>query len=488
MNTVLVVDDETTIAGFIKEALTAEGYTASVAYNGKEALKKAATLFPDIVILDYIMPDMNGIAVLKELKALDESVQVIMLTGFNSVPTAIEAMKLGAADYILKPFSIDALKMALDKVVEKISLRTQISFLRQTPSRRYGNAEFILCPSPKMTKVYELASQISLSADTTVLILGESGVGKEHIAKFIHYESVRQEKPFVEINCAAIPEHLLEAELFGYEPGAFTDARSKKIGLFEFADGGTLFLDEIGDMPLATQAKVLKLIEDKTFRRVGGLQDRKADVRIIAATNKDLAAEIARNKFREDLYYRLQVVPVVLPPLRERPEDILQLADFFLSRFSTGMRKTLEFSDAAVRSLLDYNWKGNVRELKNVIERAAILTPNHTSICPEHLAIRATYKPLDTAKPLPDGTHDLLREEAREELDSRCIRKVDLDALTETFSLKDHLDAVERTYITAALEQANGNQIRAAKLLGIERHVLRYQMKKFGIMPSVETD
>ncbi len=475
-NTILVVDDEPTIAEFIKEALLDEGYIVEVAGTGKEAFSIAKKISPDIVVLDFMLPDMNGLTILKELRKMDESVQVLMLTAYNSVPTALEAVRNGAADYILKPFDLEALKLVISKTSEKIALRNQIRFLREENAKRYADTEFILCTSPAMKKVYEMAAQVAQTNDTTVLILGESGAGKEHIAKYIHLSSARKQKPFVELNCAAIPDNLLESELFGYEPGAFTDARSKKIGLFEYADGGTLFLDEIGDMPLPTQAKILKVMETKTFRRVGGLRDIKADVRIVAATNKDLAAAIEKNEFREDLYYRLQVVPIELPPLRNRPEDIVQLTDFFLNIFSQTMRKRLEISDDAVGALLAYSWKGNVRELKNVIERAVIIAPNSSVIRPEHLAIKlpspesaSSAKPEETlAAPVPTT--------------EKPAQKI-----PENFSLTEFLNNIERKYIRTALDETDGNQLRAAKLLGIERHVLRYQMKKLGIEAKGET-
>lgn len=478
MNTVLVVDDEEMIAEFIQEALTDEGYSVETAFSGKDAIVIAQKSFPDIVLLDYNLPDMNGVEILMKLRQIDESVQVLMVTGLNDVRTAFEAMRQGAVDYILKPFELDGLKLSVAKISEKIALRNQIRFLQQETKKRYGESEFILCPSPKMTKVYELAAQIAQTNDTTTLILGESGSGKEHIAKFVHYSSARKSKPFVELNCAAIPENLLEAELFGYEPGAFTDARSKKIGLFEYADGGTLFLDEIGDMPLATQAKVLKLIETKIFRRVGGLRDFKCDVRVIAATNKDLALAIDEGKFREDLYYRLQVVPIELPPLRERPEDVLQLSDFFLTNFCQAMRKKLEFSVEASEAMMTYNWKGNVRELKNVIERAVIITPNGEQIKSAHLALGAKRKNLVVSNQSTEKNDSIFKDEI----------------VTETkqnghdFSLREHLDNIERKYIIDALSKTEGNQLRAAKLLGIERHVLRYQIKKLGIELKGETE
>jgi DNA-binding NtrC family response regulator len=474
MYTILVVDDEPILVEFIEEALRSEGYLIESALDGASAIEIAQKSYPDIILLDYHLPDMNGIEILKKMREYDDSVQVLMLTGYNDVRTAFEAMRNGASDYILKPFDLEALKLSIAKVAEKISLRNQIRILSKETLRRYTESEFILCPSPKMAKVYELAAQVAQTNDTTVLILGESGSGKEHIAKFVHHSSARKSKPFVEINCAAIPENLLEAELFGYEPGAFTDARSKKIGLFEYADGGTLFLDEIGDMPLATQAKVLKLIETKTFRRVGGLRDMKSDVRIVAATNRDLARLIDEGKFREDLYYRLQVVPIELPPLRERPEDILQLADFFLKNFCQTMRKRLEFSDAAFNALLHYGWKGNVRELKNVIERAVIITPNTEQITAQHLSLDTRRKAIPSPLP-PKPVVDAVLEE------TPAVHS------ESPFSLREHLDNIERKYILDALHKTEGNQLRAAKLLGIERHVLRYQMKKLGIAHKDET-
>jgi len=469
MHTILVVDDEPLIRDFIVETLSDEEYQIETASSGAQALELARKFFPDIVLLDYQLPDINGIEVLKKLREIDDSVQVLIVTGLNDVKTALAAIRNGAVDYILKPFDVDALKLALSKVAEKLALRNQIRILNSAALRPYTESEFILCRSPKMTKVYELAAQVAQTNDTTVLILGESGVGKEHVAKFIHHSSARKSKPFVEINCAAIPENLLEAELFGYEPGAFTDARSKKIGLFEYADGGTLFLDEIGDMPLATQAKILKLIETKAFRRLGGLRDIKSDVRIIAATNKNLALAIEEGKFREDLYYRLQVVPIELPPLRERPEDILQLADFFLKHFCQTMRKRLEFSEAAISAMLAYSWKGNVRELRNVVERSVIITPNGEPIQPQHLSLGVSKKPTPAlSTPTASAPATSPKSESS-------------PIFQPGFCLSEYLEQLESRYILDALHQTEGNQLRAAKLLGIERHVLRYRMKKLGI-------
>jgi Response regulator containing CheY-like receiver, AAA-type ATPase, and DNA-binding domains len=473
MTSILVVDDEHSVAEFIKEVLTEEGYLVEMAHSGREALSIVKKFSPDIVILDFMMPDMNGLQVLAELKAFDESIQVLMLTAYNSVPTAIEAIRQGAADYILKPFDLEAFKLSVAKLVEKIALKHQVRYLQETFAKRAIKSEFVLCPSPQMSKVYELASQVAQTNNTTVLILGESGVGKEHVAQFIHLQSVRKSKPFVELNCAAIPDNLLESELFGHEPGAFTDARSKKIGLLEYADGGTLFLDEIADMPLTMQAKVLKVMETKSFRRIGGLKELKTDVRIVAATNRDLALAIEKGQFREDLYYRLQVLPIVIPPLRERPEDITHLASFFLNIFSQAMRKRLTLSDSALKALLSYKWKGNVRELKNVVERAAIITPSDGIIQPEHLGLAVDVEtPTVSAPPFAHALSPV------NEAHADAVPAV---KFPDNFSLKAYLERIEREHILAALAQTRGNQLRAAKLLGIERHVLRYQMKRLGI-------
>ncbi len=480
MNSLLVIDDEPVIADYITEVLEEEGYSVEAAYTGQEGLEKFKKLSPDVIILDFMLPDLNGIEVLKMLKDSDESIQVIMLTAYNSIPTAMEAVKLGAADYILKPFELEPFKLTVAKTIEKANLTNELRFLREESEKKLSGKEFIVCPSVQMSKVYDLTFQVSQTNDTTVLILGESGVGKEHIAKIIHQNSERSSKPFVEMNCAAIPENLLESELFGHEPGAFTDARSKKLGLFEYADGGSIFLDEIGDMPLATQAKILKVLESKEFRRVGGLRDIKSDVRVIAATNKDLPNEIEKGHFREDLYYRLQVVPVEIAPLRERKEDILHLANFFLDLSSKSMRKRLELSGDAASALLSYNWKGNVRELKNVIERAVIVAPNGGEIKPEHLA----FKPMSVTE-LSQRTETLIEEVAQEPtLSNFKPTGTDPVRISKDFNLKEHLEKIESQYIVQALSETDGNQLKASKLLGIERHVLRYQMKKYGISES----
>jgi len=484
MSTILVVDDEPVVTDYIKEALSEDGYSVEVAYTGNDGVEQAQKVSPDVIILDFMLPDLNGVEVLKKLRQLDESAQVIMLTAYNSVPTALEAVRNGAADYILKPFDLDSFKLTVAKTCEKAHLTNQLRFLREESAKKLTGTEFLLCPSVQMAKVYDFVFQVAQTNDTTVLILGESGAGKEHVAKMIHQNSSRASKPFVEMNCAAIPESLLESELFGHEPGAFTDARSKKLGLFEYADGGTIFLDEIGDMPLATQAKILKVLETKEFRRVGGLRDIKSDVRVVSATNKDLPIEIDKGNFREDLYYRLQVVPIDLPPLRERKEDILHLANFFLEMTGRSMRKRLELSSEAASALLSYTWKGNVRELKNVIERAVIVTPNGSKIMPEHLA----FKPMSVSElekkseeflePKPDYEARQAEQQRQAELRGNGISTA---KFYEGFSLKAHLEKIERQYLVDALEKTGGNQLQAAKLLGIERHVLRYQMKKYGI-------
>jgi two-component system response regulator AtoC len=473
-NTVLVIDDEETITEFIGDSLLGEGYLVEVANNGKDGIDLAKKLSPDIIILDFMLPDMDGISVLKNLKAFDENVQVIMLTGYNSAKTAIEAIRLGAVDYITKPFDMEELKLTLAKSVEQSKLRNQVKYLKENTSRKFTGSGIVLCVSEPMQAVYKLATQVAATNDTTVLIYGESGVGKEHVAQFIHLNSARQAKEFVELNCAAIPDNLLESELFGYEPGAFTDARSKKLGLFEFADNGTIFLDEIGDMPLQTQAKVLKVLETKSFRRVGGLRDIKSDVRIVTATNKNLADEVRKGTFRQDLYYRLNVVALPVPPLRERHADIRQMAAYFVEIYAKNFRKKTDLSPDAMRVLLAAPWNGNVRELKNVIERAMIVVPNGTSIQPEHLNMYIS----SAAAPPP------VTSVAEPQSKNAFIIDTNLDDPSKNFSLKGVVEQVERAFIERALSQSNGNQQRAAKILGIERHVLRYHLKKYGIQEN----
>jgi DNA-binding NtrC family response regulator len=403
----------------------------------------------DLVLLDIRLPDMGGITVLKKIKEIDTDLMVVMMTAYSDVQTAVMAMKAGAYDYINKPFELDELKMLIQKAVETQSLRNEVRRLRRqhededSSVQLYGN-------SPQVKSIRELIQMIAQTPRTPVLIQGESGTGKELAANAVHYGSKRAHRPLIKINCSAIPENLLETELFGYEKGAFTDAKSTKKGLFELATGGTVVLDEIGDMNQYLQSKFLRVLETQSFMRVGGSREIHVDVRFIAASNKNLAEMVNTGEFRKDLYYRLKVVVLEIPPLRERREDILLLANLFVEEGNKELGKSITgISGEAKDLLLDYSWPGNVRELRNIIERAMILSTKE-EISPETLPI-----------------------ELREQLGAP--RSVPLN-LSE-FSL----EAVERKHISEVLSMAQGNKSKAARSLGISRSTLREKLKKYAI-------
>ena len=368
---ILVIDDEKLLRWSLEQNLSRDGYQVITAEKGLDGLTAFREESPDITLLDIHLPDVSGITVLEGLKELNKDAVVIMITAFGDVQTAVKTIKLGAHDFVEKPFNMDKLKIIITKALETCSLRKEVSQFRSQLSSRYG-FDGIIGQSAPIKKILGLLEKVARSDATTVLLQGESGSGKDLVAKVIHYQSARMEKPFIEINCTALPENLIESELFGYEKGAFTDARSMKKGLFELADRGTIYLDEIADMRLSTQAKLLKVIENKSFKRVGGIKDIEVDLRIIAATNKMLDEEVKKGNFREDLYYRLKVVPIYLPPLRERKEDILLLARYFIDTFNREFRKNVDGLSRETEMLFtEYEWPGNVRELKNVIERAS---------------------------------------------------------------------------------------------------------------------
>ncbi|RMD53141.1 MAG: sigma-54-dependent Fis family transcriptional regulator, partial [Nitrospirae bacterium] len=370
--TILVVDDEESIVETISGILEDEEYKTLTAYSGEEAVEKVKTYKPNVVILDVWLPGIDGIDTLKAIKKLDRSISVIMISGHGTIDVAVEATKLGAYDFIEKPPTIEKILIVVDRAIQQQRLERENIELKM---KRLPVAE-IIGESPAMVALKEEISRVA-PTHGRVLILGESGTGKELVARAIHQQSKRKDKPFVEVNCAAIPTELIESELFGHEKGSFTGAVSKKIGKFELADGGTLFLDEIGDMSLVTQAKILRIIETQKFHRVGGSSTISVDVRLIAATNKDLLKEIKKGNFREDLYFRLNVIPIKVPPLRDRKEDIPLLVNHFLRYFAKlyGQRPK-KVSKATLRALKSYNWPGNVRELKNTIERLVITTPS----------------------------------------------------------------------------------------------------------------
>ena len=451
---ILVVDDEKLIRWSLKQNLEKEGYEVFTASTGEEAMDLFNQELPDLILQDIKLPGMSGMEILEHVKRLREESLVIMMTAYGDIQTSVKAMKLGAYDFVEKPFDFEKLKLTVAKALETVSLKKEIHVFRSQQQAQYGLSN-IIGRTPAMQGIFKMVQKISRSDATTVLLQGESGTGKDLVAKAIHYESSRAGDPYLEVNCTSLPETLIESELFGHEKGAYTDAKSKKDGLFELADGGTVLLDEIGDMPLGTQAKLLRVIESKTFKRLGGVKDILVDVRIIAATNKDLKGASENGSFRGDLYYRLKVFPIFLPPLRERSEDIPLLIRHFVSYFDREFKKKVRgVSGEALEMMMRYSWPGNVRELKNVIERAVILE-SCDSILPEHLPPEITM-PAVFAETSSEAIH----------LPSGGV------SLTE----------VEKALIQQALEKARGNQVHAAKLLGMSRDTLRYRMKKFGLL------
>ncbi|NOZ24638.1 MAG: sigma-54-dependent Fis family transcriptional regulator [Nitrospirae bacterium] len=429
--------------------LESDGYDVSSAMDGRKGIELLKRDIYDLVITDIKMPGVDGFEVLRKAKELSPDTLVIMVTAFGTTESAIEAMKLGAYDYIHKPFKIDEIRIVVNKALEKRGLRRELEVLREEIRTSY-RLENIIGKSPKMQGLLNTIPKIAQSS-SNVLITGESGSGKELVARAIHNISPRADKAFVAINCASLPEGLLESELFGYMKGAFTGATHNKEGLFEIAHSGSIFLDEIGEMPFNIQAKILRVIETGTFRRLGGTNDIKVDVRIIAATNKDLKKAIQTGEFREDLFYRLNVVPLRIPPLRERREDIPLLVEHFLRKFGSGVTG---FSPDAMRVMVDYKWPGNVRELENVIERVVLLT--------EHEVIQPSDLP-----------SELLEREAGEgRLPDLTSAGIDLDRV---------LEEIEIGYIKRALELAFGVKTEAAKLLNLSFRSFRHRLYKYGI-------
>ncbi|MEK7197116.1 MAG: sigma-54 dependent transcriptional regulator [Nitrospirota bacterium] len=455
---ILVIDDEKLLRWSLQQNLSKEGYTVITAEKGMEGLNLFKEETPDVTLLDIHLPDVSGITVLQGIKEINKDALAIMITAFGDIQTAVKTIKLGAYDFVEKPFNVDKLKILVAKALETVSLRKEVSQFRSQLSLKYG-FDSIIGQSEEMQKIFEIIKKIAKSDATTIMLQGESGTGKDLVAKVIHYQSRRSDKPFMEINCTALPETLIESELFGHEKGAFTDAKAMKKGLFELADGGSIYLDEIGDMKPSTQAKLLKIIESKMFKRIGGVKDITVDVRIIAATNKNLAEEVKSGNFREDLYYRLKVIPVLIPPLRDRPSDISDLAKYFINEFNREFKKNLKgISKETEKYFKEYQWPGNVRELKNIIERAMILESEEDFILPEHLPIEFTSKEVAFAN----------------------VRSIDIKIPPGGLDIEE----VEKELIRQALDITRGNQTKSSRLLNITRDALRYRMQKFGFLPE----
>lgn len=450
---ILIVDDEEDLTLGYSRCLEKVGYEVKTANSGEDALDLIKKEIFDLVLLDIRLPQMSGIEVLKKALEIDPDLIVIMITAHGSVTSAVDAMRKGAYDYLMKGFDHDELRMVAKKALDLYKLKREVSQLKENERRNYPDIA-IFGNSPKINNVKELIKVVARTPKTSILIQGESGTGKELVAKAIHNLSARAEKPLIAINCSAIPDNLMESELFGYEKGSFTDAKAMKKGVFELAHGGTLFLDEISSMKLSLQPKLLRVLETQTFRRIGGTADIKIDVRILAATNQDLKECVDNGAFREDLFYRLKVMVINLPLLRDRVEDILPMAKLFIEQNNKEFSKSIfSISKEAEQLLLNYDWPGNVRELKNVIERAAILCQDKI-ITEEHLPIE-------------------LRSTPHEELKTITPHVVSDEAL----SLQD----IERKHILEILEKFDGNKSKAARVLNISRSTLREKLKQYGI-------
>jgi two-component system response regulator AtoC len=452
---ILVVDDEKLIRWSLKERLSREGHAVTEAEDGKSAAAALEAGLPDLVLLDMKLPDSDGLSILKSVQERAPELPVIIITAYSTVDTAVEAMRRGAYDYISKPFDMDELTITVKRALEASSLRNEVKEHLREQKARFG-IHNLVGESRPVKEIAALIRKVSQSQASTVLIRGESGTGKDVIARAIHFESSRADKPFMNITCTALQDTLLESELFGHEKGSFTDAKAQKKGLLELANNGTVFLDEIGDMSPTLQAKVLRALEERAFRRVGGSQDIKIDVRIIAATNRPLEKLIEEKKFREDLYYRLNIITVDVPPLRDRREDIPLLVDHFLKRFSTEFKKgSTDVSSDALRKLESYDWPGNVRELKNVIERAVLLGSGPVLDADDVIMGRSVAA-------APDKDKKLFSLPAK--------------------GLK--FDDLEKDIVLQALERTAWNQTRAGELLGMTRDQIHYRMEKFGLLKS----
>jgi DNA-binding NtrC family response regulator len=449
---VLVVDDDPIIRNSLNRIIAKEGYAPILCGSGEEALDKVQNVAPDIVFLDLRLPGMDGLSTLRKIKEIDEDIIVILLSAYGTFETVVEAVKYGAFDYIQKPYKNEEIKINLSKAVETIRLKKEVTRLRyQNKSTNRYRFEQIIAKSGKMRDTIDKAVSAAKSSDTPVLIQGETGVGKEIVARTIHHNSPRRGGPFLTLNCGAIPKDIMESELFGYEKGAFTGADRSKPGLFELAENGTLLLDEIGELSGQGQVKLLRVLENKTFFKVGGVAEKVSDVRIIASTNKLLEQELTKKRFREDLYFRLNVIKIIVPPLRERRDDIIPLAKHFINIFKNKFNKKIKgLTPKAIQFLKNHEWPGNVREVRNLMERAVLFADqsliDFDAIC------------LDGQKAYPDHSF-----------------------VVNISTNGPGMDEINRMIIAKALDMSNGNQVKAAKLIGLSRSSLRYRIKKYNI-------
>lgn len=452
---ILIIEDERLLCKQLHKALTQEGYSVITSFEGSEGLEIAKKENPDLVLLDLKLPDRNGLEVLKTFTSFEQSPTTIMMTAHGSVEVAVSAIRDGAYDFIEKPFPLDKLKVMVRNALRTTELRDSLSAVAHRAQEKYGFDSLIGTSEPIKEIIY-LFKRLTETDPKTILISGESGTGKGLAAKILHFNGIRNEKPFIELNCAAIPETLLESELFGHEAGAFTDAKKLKKGILEQADGGTVFLDEIGDMSLSLQAKLVKAVEERSFRRLGGTRDIKVDLCVVAATNQDLKTLVKTGDFREDLYHRLNVITFEMPALRNRMDDIMDLTEHFISYFNVDLNKNIrEIPEEITRTFHQYNWPGNVRELRSTLERAILLS--------EDSVLNPKYVKLEYDESLNVQNSD-----------EKMVIDVPLDDAS--------LYKIEKKVITKALELNDWNQTRTADMLGITREVLRYRMKKWGLL------
>jgi DNA-binding NtrC family response regulator len=489
---VLIVDDEKLVRWSLRQKCEEWGYQVSEAENGADGLRLARNESPDLVLLDVRMHDMNGLEVLQRLKQAGDARAIIMITADPQLEDVKQALKQGAYDFIGKPIDYDELRVAVKNSLEATQLRSENETLKkEVLQRRRAAYHDVVGESQRMQDLMQFVNKVASSEATTILIQGESGTGKDLISRAIHFESRRKDKPLIIINCSAIPETLMETELFGHEKGAFTDAKGMKKGLFEQADGGTLFLDEIGELSGLLQAKLLRVLEEQVIRRVGGARDQEVDVRVIAASNRDLERAVREGTFRQDLYYRLAIISLFLPPLRDRREDILPLVNFFIERYNRRFRKSVRGITPETRELLTkYDWPGNVRELKNAIERAMILEDDDM--------LRSDYLPFSVGSPLSSltafehssggnvafspgaGAATSPQQPEFQVVNGKTLPRLSIPEGGTS------LEEIEHCLVEMAMSQANRNQTQAAKLLDISRDALRYKLKKFGLMHAEE--